>query len=423
MKLALLLFCVASLLLFVACDWFSRTSSPSKSPVHSKEQRDKDEAKQKRRQETLDKLARYRAGDRDRELLKHLLKHSYHWHKRTPPLDDLQRAIRDALFDSVSLKGLTTEELYRLLKWEYKDVRLHVTDVLLEHRQQLDEGFEVHWKGRRRSEQFDVQRFVVGALRESYKEAVEHKDTSLFSLAESVRRRAGLERSDLWISHSRIRFFIGQSDPEKTAEAALRYFADDKNWQYSSRNSPAFLVACAQAVLNTRTDNESLTAASRWAGRAVARSEVPSTLRLYRELLSRTGHREEAEAASKRLDAFGALAAELIRRYPPAPADLELDPGNATKRAYKAIQGLERRFKPITRFMAIEGNLFRKGQKIEPIAVLKRDAGSVVLLSRVHLATTSLLPVTRIRSYYVRTELQADGTVASNGYFKPTMPR
>ena len=418
MKTLLLLALVAVAALFACQRRTTGGTAQSDGARRSKESKQQQKQRAAREaQETLRALERFKKGDREPEVLTRLLRRASHWQKDEPTADELRRSIRNAYFDRLSVEALTAKEPYNLLKWEYKDVRLNVTDVLLANREILDKGFAQHWKSKRRSERFDTEKFVVHALRDTYDKSIKDSDRALFDLAESVRKRMDPTYDDPWMAHSRTLFHLKAKNARAAADAALHYFAIDKNWRYGTRSTPGFLTQSARAVLETRSEPEALVEAARWARRATEKSETPPVLGLYRTLLIKTGETEQADRVGARLARLRALLNEMVGRYPAKFDERAMKNGNATHREYKAIESLDKKFKPLSRFISRESSLFKKGEKIEPIAVLDQTDDTVVLLSRVHLATGSLLPVTHIRSYYMKTEFKRDGTAVSNAVY------
>ncbi len=356
----------------------------------------------------------YLDGDKDPRLLRQLLDHFLYLPLTNEKAETWKLQIKDDYLATFSLDSLKSYESYQMLQREVTDIRLNIVDVLFKNREVLNQYYGELATERGSKRPMSADWILLKALRTSYETAARETDASLFQKSETIREQYESGYLDEWIARSIFLYYLGSKENLKARQAAVDYFTIKKNWATSREYG--LMEAGARLVVEHAQDTSEWQQAERWISKAVSGRATPSRLALHIQILNQLGEKDKVFAVRQKLQEYQSAFEEFLSFYPEKPLPIELDTQKVKKKDLKSIPALPTEFRFFYEYISLEGSLFKKGEKVEPIALLSRGEKEVILLSRVHLVTTSLLPVTHIKSYYVATRFSPEGSYLGSQY-------
>lgn len=356
----------------------------------------------------------YQEGDKDIRLVRQLLDHFLYL-----PLNDQNRQqwklqLKNDYLSSFSLEGLQSMSSYKMLQSEVSDIRLEILDTIFKYRKELNDAYEKIAANSGTRRKMSADWIILRAIRRSYELACEELNEELFLQAERVKEKYEKGYMDEWIAKSIFLYHLKNKENELAKAAALQYFQTKKNW--STSREYTLMEAGARLVVAHSQKTAEWIEAERWIRKAVEGRVTPTRLELQIKIFNRLDEKEKALAAQERLDSYQASFDAFLDFYPIQSGSIELDRQKVKKKALKKIPAIPKAYRQFYEYISLEGSLFKKGELVEPIALLSKNEKEVVLLSRVHLVTTSLLPVTHIKSYYVETTFSRQGGYLGSQY-------
>ncbi len=348
----------------------------------------------------------YLAGDRDPRLVKQLLDHSTFLGMQGIEATDLRLRLTNDYLASFQREDFSTFQLYQELKGLCIDTRLVFVDSLLLEKDHYNTVFLQIVEDYNRKNPIDADWMIRQAIQKTLEQAVQERDESLYQHALATRDRWRPGYMNEWMAESIFRYQIRVGSLQEQRLAALQYF-EHKDYYYSRQYG---LLETAADIINTvATEPEEWVAAERWISKVIQQKANPTRYRLQLELCQKLDKAEQVEDISLKLASYRELFVAFLVLYPPAADANNLIPGNISKQEYDRLTGISSNYQEFTYYISRESSLFKRGEKIEAVALLSTSEEEIELLSRVHLETGSLLPVRHFRSYYIRSRFSHDG--------------
>ena len=358
----------------------------------------------------------FRKGDRESQLVQQLLGHYLALPLEATELPNVYIELVNAFFETKTLNELKSYHGYKALLRYANDIRISIIDTLFKHKKELTLAFEKLKSDHQLKRINSAHWMLVNALRKTYERLSVYPDPSLLKQCEKVRNRIEPGYYDRWIGVSLLRYYLTVDDKLNSAKAALKYFDFYKEWYYST--NPNLLEQSAQVVLETTASQEALKEALRWINRASDKNKTPTRFELHAKILDKLGQPEKATLIRSKATKFTSLFNEFISEFPRVDFPISLDKGPVNKKIYQMIPSLEGKYKVFFQYISREGSLYKKSEKVEPIAFLKETEDQVQFLARVHLVTGSLLPVSHFRSYYIKATFTKKGGFVKSEYLE-----
>lgn len=352
---------------------------------------------------------KYQSGDIDKRLILQLRSHLDYLEMNPETTRELYLKLTDDYLNQFSKNELSTYAGYRILKKEMTDVRFSVVQKLLNDRSYYNKQFIKIAKAnvKNKSNWFDADWILNQAIQKSFQTAAEHSDEALFQKAMEVKEAFAKNHMNQWIAKSILEFHLKRDNQGDIKRAALRYFALNENWYYSKDDD--LMEGGANAIQATSEKSSEWQLAERWISRAIEKQATPTRYRLQLNLLTKLGRSSKLPEVLAKIETYKTEFSAFQKLYPERNRPIKLTHHNITAREYKSINSIPRRFDIFYSYIAREGSIYKKGQKVEPIALLDETDTEVEILTRVHLATRSILPVTHYRSYYIKSKFKKDG--------------
>ncbi len=356
----------------------------------------------------------YQNGDKDPRLLKQLIRHATFLSLPPNEKEKWLFNIRNDYLNQFALSDLRKYEVYQILKSQVNDVRLDIVETLFNNRSELNLAYHKLINRRDLKNSIDADWMLLQAIRKSYEKAAQSGDVNLFQKSEVSRDRYQKDYLDQWIAQSICLYHLKRKERSLAKKAALQYFELNQNWS-TSRNY--YLMEEAARLVYELTDNPlELEQAESWIAKASSVRSTPTRYELHANILNKIGNHEKERAIRTKLKDYEREFLAFLQLYPTAKFPLSLDGQKVSKRNYKDIISIPGKYKDYYGYISMESSLYKKGEKIEAIAILSQTEEEVSLLSRVHLATGSILPVTHIKSYYVITTFSRQGSFRGSQY-------
>ena len=356
---------------------------------------------------------RYQAGDKDRQLLLQLRNHLTLLEKSPEASDALYLNITNDYLNQFSRTERSTYKGFRVLRREVKDVRYDMIKELINNRKYYNETFLKIANDKKLKNKVDADWMIKQAIIRSLEIAAGSGDISLFETVMAVRGSFDPEYNSEAAAKAVLVFHIRRDESEKVRFAALEYFSIRHNWH--SVNS--FLLETGASAVNQHSDQKSeWEQAAKWMDRVVSKNPNPTSYRLQLELLNKIGDNAKAKEVLQKIKTYQEDFIAFKNHYSKRPRPITLVESDITKKEYQKVNSIPSKYETYYRYIARESSLYKKGEAIEPIALLTENANEVSLLTRVHLVTGSLLPVTHYRSYYIQSRFSLEGAHLGSVY-------
>ena len=363
-------------------------------------------------------LSLYQSGNHNKQILLQLRGHLDFLNVSLEKRRNLYAQITNDYLNQFTKEELSVYSGYRMLKMEIQDIRFDMITHLMDNREYYNEIFPkiAAEKKLKNSNHQNADWIVNQALIKSFKTAAKYADTALYEKANEVGQQYFPEflNGSTSIAKSILRYQIKQGTPESVRIAALHYFDIENPGYYSGDYH--LLESGATAVNEVSSQSEEWKAAENWISKVIKKHPNPTRYRLQAELLTKLGKTDDVKNVVDKIKAFRKSFIEFKNFYPVVPKPILLEQENITKSAYKNVVSIPSKYKVYYRYIARESSIYKKGEAIEPIALLAENEKNVTLLTRVHLVTGSILPVTHFRSYYIKSRFSMDGELLKSEY-------
>ena len=351
---------------------------------------------------------KYKGGEKDQKLLVQLRDHIELLELAEEEREQLYFQITNDYLNQFSTSDFKNFTTYREVKREFKDVRFDLTTAMLNNRDFYNQAFKevCETKEVKANNRHEADWMLEQAILKSFQKAAKYNDSVLFRKASEVKDQYNPGYMTTSIAKAILEFQIQQNNQKAIREAALQYFAINKNW-VSTRSE--ILEASAKAIDLISEDAAEWELAEKWIARAIEKYPNPTSYRLQANLLKKLERTEDYENVLNKITGYTAAFKSFVKLYPKKNYSIELEQNDIAAKAYKGLRSIDPEYKMFYRYIARESSIYKKGQKIEPIALLAESEEYITLLTRVHLVTGSILPVSHYRSYYIKSKFTRDG--------------